>query len=287
MTRGSIDGLPPLRDVINRLGLRAKRSFGQNFLLDLNLTQRIASAAGDLSGVNVIEIGPGPGGLTRALILQGASQVYAIERDFRCIDAIKEISAAYPGQIHIIEADATKINLSEVCDWPRKIVANLPYNVATPLLISWLKNLPDVQGMTLMFQKEVADRLTAQPKSKAYGRLSVMCQWLCFVRQEFNVTKEAFTPPPKVTSTVVTFTPRAKPLAEATWEGLEKITAAAFNQRRKMLRVSLKSYDFDFELLGLNETARAEELSVEDFCKLARQIPASHQHKQKTNFQEL
>ena len=272
MPRDNLDGLPPLRDVINRLGLRAKRSFGQNFLLDLNLTQRIAGAAGDLRGVNVIEIGPGPGGLTRALMLQGASHIYAIERDFRCIDAINEISAVYPGQVHIIEADATKINLSEICDKPRKIVANLPYNVATPLLIGWLKNLPDVAGMTLMFQKEVADRLTAQPKSKAYGRLSVMSQWLCFVRQEFNVTREAFTPPPKVTSTVVTFTPRAKPLAKATWKNLEEITAAAFNQRRKMLRVSLKKYNFDFKHLGLNETARAEELSVEDFCKLARQV---------------
>ena len=272
MSSDSPDGLPPLRDVINRLGLRAKRSFGQNFLLDLNLTQRIACAAGDLGGVNVIEIGPGPGGLTRALMLQGASQIYAIERDFRCIDAINEIIASYPGRVHIIEADATKINLSEVCEGPRKIVANLPYNVATPLLISWLKNLPDVQGMTLMFQKEVADRLTAQPRTKAYGRLSVMSQWLCHVRQEFNVAKEAFTPPPKVTSTVVTLTPREEPLAEATWANLEQITATAFNQRRKMLRVSLKSYNFDFDALGLKETARAEELSVEDFCKLARQI---------------
>ena len=276
MSQDSIDGLPPLRDVINRLGLRAKRSFGQNFILDLNLTQRIASAAGNLKGVNVIEIGPGPGGLTRALMLQGANQVFTIERDFRCIDAINEISAAYPGQIHIIKADATKVNLSEVCGGPRKIIANLPYNVATPLLISWLKNLSDFQGMTLMFQKEVADRLTAQPKSKAYGRLSVMSQWLCIVRQEFNVTREAFTPPPKVTSTVVTFTPRAEPLAEATWEDLEKITAAAFNQRRKMLRVSLKSYNLNFELLGLKETARAEELSVEDFFYLSRQITNNH-----------
>jgi 16S rRNA (adenine1518-N6/adenine1519-N6)-dimethyltransferase len=272
MLKDSPDGLPPLRDVINRLGLRAKRSFGQNFLLDLNLTLRIAGAAGNLRGVNVIEIGPGPGGLTRALMLQGASQVFTIERDFRFIDAINEISSAYPGKVHIIKADATKIDLSKICDGPRKIVANLPYNVATPLLINWLKKLPDVQGMTLMFQKEVADRLTAQPKSKAYGRLSVMSQWLCFVRQEFNVKKEAFTPPPKVTSTVVTFTPRSEPLAEASWKSLEQVTAAAFNQRRKMLRVSLKIYDFDFALLGLKETARAEELSVEDFCKLARQI---------------
>ncbi len=272
MSKNNPDGLPPLRDVINRLGLSAKKSFGQNFLLDLNLTQRIAGAAGNLNGVNVIEIGPGPGGLTRALMLQGASQVYAVERDFRCIDAINEISAAYPGQVHIIEADATKINLSEICGAPRKIVANLPYNIATPLLINWLKNISSIQGMTLMFQKEVADRLTAQPKSKAYGRLSVMSQWLCFVRQEFNITKEAFTPPPKVTSTVVTFTPRTKPLGKATWESLEQVTAAAFNQRRKMLRVSLKSYNFNFELLGLKETARAEELSVADFCKLAHQI---------------
>lgn len=266
------DSLPPLRDVIARLSLRAKRSFGQNFLLDLNLTQRIAAAAGDLSKVNVVEIGPGPGGLTRALMMQGAQHVYTVERDFRCIDAINEISTAYDGRVSIVEADALKIKISDICPPPCKIVANLPYNVATPLLISWLKDVKDIESMTLMFQKEVADRLTAQPRTKAYGRLSVMSQWLCHVRQEFNVAKEAFTPPPKVTSTVVTLTPRAEPAALATWDTLEKVTAAAFNQRRKMLRVSLKSFHFDFESLGIKETARAEELSVEQFCALARAI---------------
>lgn len=273
-TRNSdtFDGLPPLRDVISRLSLRAKRSFGQNFLLDLNLTQRIAGAAGDLSGVNVIEIGPGPGGLTRALMMRGAEQVYAVERDFRCIDAINEISNAYDGRVHIIEADALTIPIVEICPAPRKIVANLPYNVATPLLIQWLKNIHEIEGMTLMFQKEVADRLTAVPRTKAYGRLSVMSQWLCYVHQEFNVAKEAFTPPPKVTSTVVTLTPREKPLAPATWKSLERVTAAAFNQRRKMLRASLKAFSFDFDALEIKETARAEELTIEEFCKMAREL---------------
>jgi len=266
------DGLPPLRDVIARLSLRAKRSFGQNFLLDLNLTQRIAAAAGDLSQVNVVEIGPGPGGLTRALMIQGAQHVYTVERDFRCIDAIKEISTAYDGRVRIVEADALKIKLSDICQPPCKIVANLPYNVATPLLIRWLKDIENIESMTLMFQKEVADRLTAKPRTKAYGRLSVMSQWLCHVHQEFDVAKEAFTPPPKVTSTIVTLTPRLKPAAPATWDTLEKVTAAAFNQRRKMLRASLKSFHFDFEALGITETARAEELTVEQFCTLARAI---------------
>lgn len=268
----TFDNLPPLRDVISRLSLRAKRSFGQNFLLDLNLTQRIAGAAGDLSGINVIEIGPGPGGLTRALMMRGADQVYAVERDFRCIDAINEISDAYEGRVHIIEADALTIQIENICPSPRKIVANLPYNIATPLLIQWLKNIQEIEGMTLMFQKEVADRLTAKPRTKAYGRLSVMSQWLCHVHQEFNVAKEAFTPPPKVTSTVVTLTPREQPLALATWGSLEKVTAAAFNQRRKMLRASLKSFNFNFEALGIRETARAEELSIDEFCKLAREL---------------
>ncbi len=272
MTERYPDGLPPLRDVIQRLDLRAKRSFGQNFLLDLNLTQRIAGAALDLTGFNVIEIGPGPGGLTRALLMQGAERVFTIERDFRCIDAINEIAEAYPGRVSIVEADALTIQLADICPPPRKIVANLPYNVATPLLIQWLKNISEIEGMTLMFQKEVADRLTAVPRTKAYGRLSVMAQWLCHVRQEFNVAREAFTPPPKVTSTVVSLTPRAEPLAEATWEALEKVTAAAFGQRRKMLRASLKHFGFDFESLGISETSRAEELSIEQFCALARAL---------------
>jgi len=267
--------LPPLRDVINRYGLRAKKSLGQNFLLDLNLTGRIARTAGQLDQVTTIEIGPGPGGLTRALLSQGARQVIAIEHDPRCREALAEISEAYPGRLQIIEADALKTNLSDLCPAPRQIVANLPYNIATPLLLKCLRDIQAYEKLTLMFQKEVADRITATPKSKAYGRLSVIAQWLCHVEHEFNVSKDAFTPPPKVTSTIVSLTPRKTPLAPATWEVLEKVTAAAFGQRRKMLRSSLRGYNLDFDSLGIKETARAEELTVEQFCAIARTVEQS------------
>lgn len=264
-----IDELPPLREVIEKHDLRAKKSLGQNFLLDLNLTHRIARVAGPLDKMNVIEVGPGPGGLTRALLGEGARAVHAIERDPRCIEALQGLVNASGDRLKIMEADALSVDVTEITDAPRRIVANLPYNVATPLLLNWLRQADQIASMTCMFQREVADRLTAEPGSKAYGRLSVITQWLCDVRLEFNVPAQAFTPPPKVTSTIVTLTPRTEPLAQATWIYLEKVTAAAFGQRRKMLRASLKGLGLDLEELGIDPTQRAENLSVETFCRIA------------------
>ena len=261
--------LPPLRDVIKRFGLGARRSLGQHFLLDLNLCARIARAAGDLKGVSVIEIGPGPGGLTRALLDAGARRVVAVERDPRCVAALGELADAHPGRLDIIEADALETDVTALAPEPRRIVANLPYNISTPLLLGWLRQIGGFEGLTLMFQKEVAQRLAALPGSKSYGRLSVITQWLAEVRHEFNVSKEAFTPPPKVASSVISLIPRPAPLAPADWERLEKVTALAFGQRRKMLRASLKPLALDFEALGIEPTARAEELSVEQFCAIA------------------
>ena len=265
----------PLGDVIRRHRIGARRGLGQHFLLDLNLTRRIARAAGPLQGVTVIEVGPGPGGLTRALLEGDAHRVVAVERDKRCIAALAELAAVHPGRLDVIEGDALKINLAQVSGPPRRIVANLPYNIATPLLIGWLKQIGDFQSLTCMFQKEVADRLAARPRSKAYGRLSVITQWLTRVRFEFNIDRRAFTPPPKVASSLVTLTPRPEPLAPAGWDNLEALTAAAFGQRRKMLRTSLKNLDLDLDGLGLNPTARPEELDVEDFCTLARALADS------------
>jgi 16S rRNA (adenine1518-N6/adenine1519-N6)-dimethyltransferase len=264
--------LPPLRDVIRRHGLDARKSLGQHFLLDLNLTARIARAAGDLDGVSVIEIGPGPGGLTRALLDTSAARIVAIERDERCVAALADLAAAYPGRLEVILADALEIDLRTVTSAPRRIVANLPYNVAVPLLMGWLNQIDAIDGMTLMFQKEVADRLTAVPRSKDYGRLSVITQWLCETKHLFNIDKRAFTPPPKVTSTVVGLTPRPTPLAAADQECLEAVTQAAFGQRRKMLRSSLKGIGLDPAAVGIAPTARAEELTVEEFCRLARAL---------------
>ncbi|MCH8237069.1 MAG: 16S rRNA (adenine(1518)-N(6)/adenine(1519)-N(6))-dimethyltransferase RsmA [Proteobacteria bacterium] len=261
--------LPPLRDVIKRFGLGARRSLGQHFLLDLNLCARIARAAGDLKDVSVIEIGPGPGGLTRALLDAGARRVVAVERDPRCVAALGELADAHPGRLDIIEADALETDVTALAPEPRRIVANLPYNIATPLLLGWLRQIRGFEGLTLMFQKEVALRLAAFPGTKSYGRLSVITQWLAEVRHEFNVSKEAFTPPPKVASSVISLIPRPAPLAPADWETLEKVTALAFGQRRKMLRASLKPLGLDFEALGIEPTARAEELSVEQFCAIA------------------
>ena len=261
--------LPPLRDVIKRYNLGARKSLGQHFLLDLNLSARIARAAGNLDGVNVIEIGPGPGGLTRALLQTGANKVVAVERDSRCVAALAELSDVYSGRLEVIEADALEADVADLAPPPRRIVANLPYNIATPLLLGWLRQITCFEGLTLMFQKEVAGRLTARPGGKDYGRLSVITQWLAEVRHEFNVSKEAFTPPPKVASSVVSVIPRASPLAPADWEALETVTAAAFGQRRKMLRSSLKAFGLDLGALGISPTARAEELSVEQFCAIA------------------
>jgi len=262
--------LPPLRDVIKQFGLGARKSLGQHFLLDLNLCARIARTAGNLNGVNVIEIGPGPGGLTRALLDAGAAKVIAVEHDSRCVTALAQLQDAYPDRLHILEADALKTDVAALIPAPRRIVANLPYNIATPLLLGWLRQIHEFDGLTLMFQKEVADRLAAAPRNKNYGRLSIITQWLAAVRFEFNIKKDAFTPPPKVASSVVSLTPRPEPLAAAEWRDLEAVTAQAFGQRRKMLRSSLKPLNVDFEALGIAPTARAEELTVEQFCAIAR-----------------
>ena len=266
--------LPPLREVIARHRLSARRSLGQHFLLDSNLTNRIARAAGDLGDRNVIEVGPGPGGLTRALLEAGARRVFAVERDSRCIAALEELAAAYPERLHLTEGDALETDPVALAPAPRCIVANLPYNIAVPLLIGWLRRAAEFEGLTLMFQKEVAGRLTAAPGGKDYGRLSVLVQWLCEARVLFNVDKRAFTPPPKVTSSVVSLIPRPTPLAAADWESLEAVTAAAFGQRRKMLRSSLKPLGLDLDALSIDARARAEELDVETFCRLARAYEA-------------
>ena len=274
MTAAPPRSLPPLRDVIRRFDLSARRTLGQHFLLDPNLTARIARAAGDLDGTHVIEIGPGPGGLTRALLDAGA-QVTAIERDSRCVAALAELETAYPRKLRVVEADALEVDLRTLAPAPRRIVANLPYNVATPLLIGWLKQIREDKNafarLTLMFQKEVAARLLAEPGIKAYGRLSVMTQWLCDIAREFDISPKAFVPPPKVTSTVVTASPRVMPRGEAvSWAAMERVTATAFGQRRKMLRQSLKRIGLDPEARGIDGTRRAETLSVEEFTALAR-----------------
>lgn len=266
--------LPPLRDVIARHGLAARKSLGQHFLLDLNLTAKIARAAGDLAGRTVLEIGPGPGGLTRALLQAGATRVVAVERDDRCLAALAELAAVYPGRLEIVAEDAMTIDEAALLDSPAAVVANLPYNISTALLLKWLDRLELFSGFTLMFQKEVAERLCAGPRSKVYGRLSVMVQWRLQPALLFNLPARAFTPPPKVASSVVGLTPRPTPLAPADPDRLSKLVAAAFGQRRKMLRASLKSLTADAEALlteaDIPPTARAEELSVEEFCRLAR-----------------
>lgn len=272
--------LPPLREVIARYGLGARKALGQHFLLDLNLTGRIARSAPFLADGTVIEVGPGPGGLTRALLNEGAGRVVAVEKDRRCLDALAELAAAYPDRLDVVEGDALTLALEQLGEAPRQIVSNLPYNISTALLIRWLgalaENSTAFAALTLMFQKEVAERLTAEPGSRHYGRLTVVTQWLCEVRSLFDIPPRAFTPPPKVTSSVVSLEPRAAPLAAVSLKSLERVTAAAFGQRRKMLRQSLKSLFADaaetIEELGLTPTARAEELSVEDFCKLAHRL---------------
>ncbi len=275
----SDDGLPPLREVIQAHGLAANKALGQNFLFDLNLTRRIARAAGTLEGFTIIEVGPGPGGLTRALLAEGASKVVAIERDHRALPALADISAHYPDRLQVIEGDALTIDMLGLTKGPTKIIANLPYNIGTPLLIAWLSTAvwpPWYQSLTLMFQKEVAQRIVARPGSKAYGRLSIISQWRCEVKMLFDVNRIAFIPPPKVTSSIVQFLPRLKCEPACSQNGLERVTAAGFGQRRKMLRQSLKSVFADPERvllkLGIAPTARAEELRVEDFGRLALEL---------------
>ncbi|MER8968703.1 16S rRNA (adenine(1518)-N(6)/adenine(1519)-N(6))-dimethyltransferase RsmA [Mesorhizobium sp. M0808] len=277
----SIDGLPPLREVIERHGLQAKKALGQNFLLDLNLTSKIARTAGDLSDVTVIEVGPGPGGLTRALLLNGARRVVAIERDERCLAALAEIANHYPGRLEIVAGDALKADFAALAkgvpgSGGSKIVANLPYNIGTELLIRWLTVTewpPFYTSMTLMFQREVAERIAASPGSEAYGRLGVLAGWRTEAKIAFDVPPQAFTPPPKVTSSVVHLVPRANPLP-AEVKRLSRVTEAAFGQRRKMLRQSVKSLGGEALLTraGIDPTRRAETLSVEEFVRLTNAV---------------
>lgn len=273
----AIDGLPPLREVIATHGLAAKKSLGQNFLLDLNLTAKIARAAGDLTGCDVLEVGPGPGGLTRGLLAEGARRVLAVEKDDRCMPALAEIGAAYPGRLTVLNADALGIDIAAHLTPPVKIVANLPYNVGTELLVRWLtpKVWPPLwQSLTLMFQKEVAERIVARPGSKAYGRLAILAQWRCEAKIVMTLPPEAFTPPPKIHSAVVHLTALPEPRYPADPAILSRVVAAAFNQRRKMLRASLKGVAPDIEeklrAAGIEPMARAEEISLEAFCALAR-----------------
>jgi len=266
--------LPRLQDIIAQYGLEARRSLGQHFLLDLNLTRRIVRTVGDLHNQSVIEIGPGPGGLTRALLETSAKQVFAVERDRRCIKSLTTLANAFPKRLTIIEKDALKFDLKTVSRGNKvTVVANLPYNISIPLLIGWLRQVSMINSMTLMFQKEVADRLTAQPGTKGYGRTSVIAQWLCNVETSFSIPARAFVPPPKVVSAVVKLTPRLQPLSPASFEMIEKITAAAFGQRRKMLRSALKTlHPYPSELLkqaNINPEARAETLTVQKFCKIS------------------
>lgn len=271
---GTLDGLPPLRDVINRHGLDARKALGQNFLLDLNLTQKIARTAGSLEGVTVFEVGPGPGGLTRAILSLGAKKVIAVERDSRCLPALAEISDFYPGRLEVIEGDALKTDFAALApEGPVKIIANLPYNVGTQLLINWLLPQqwpPFWESLTLMFQKEVGQRIVAREDDDHYGRLGVLCGWRTDARMAFDVPPQAFTPPPKVTSSVVHLVPNQNPL-RCDVKKLEKVTEAAFGQRRKMLRQSLKPLGGEVLLAKaeIDPTRRAETLSVHEFVALA------------------
>ena len=272
-----MEKLPPLKDVISRHQLRAKKSLGQNFLLDLNLTSKIARYAGNLDQFDILEIGPGPGGLTRSLLHEGARKVVAIEKDNRCIEALEEIQATFPGRLKVLQGDALSTNASEHLADPVRIIANLPYNIGTELLVRWLtsKTWPSFwQSMTLMFQKEVANRIVASPGSKAYGRLSVMSQWRCDTKIAFNVPATAFTPPPKVESTLVHFEALKEPKFPAEVEVLEFVVSKAFNQRRKMLRGALKGYFQNVEeglvSIGVLPTKRAEDITVQEYCAMSQ-----------------
>lgn len=266
--------LPPLRDVIRDHDLSARKGLGQHFLFDLNLTARIARVAGDISDGTTIEIGPGPGGLTRALLEEGA-HVIAIEKDTRCLAALSEVAAAWPGKLHIEQHDALKLAVQTLGSEPRRIIANLPYNVGTELLVRWLSTPKAFSSITVMVQKEVAERIAAPPGSKTYGRLSILAGWRWTSKLMFDVHPQAFTPPPRVESTVIHLTPLAEPVADAKAETLSRVTAAAFGQRRKMLRSSLKTLG-DAEALcaaaGLDPTVRPEQVSVVEFCALARAV---------------
>jgi 16S rRNA (adenine1518-N6/adenine1519-N6)-dimethyltransferase len=274
-----IDNLPPLREVIVNYDLRAKKSLGQNFLLDLNLTARIARVAGDLSQCDVLEVGPGPGGLTRGLLAEGARRVIAVEKDTRCLPALSDIATHYPGRCEIHNGDALELAGALDMSAPYKVVANLPYNVGTELLIRWLTPPiwpPAWSSLTLMFQKEVAERIVAAPGSKAYGRLAVLSQWRCDAKIALTLPPEAFSPAPKVSSAVVHLTALPEPKFPCDFKVLERLVAAAFNQRRKMLRASLRGLSPDIEdhlkSCGIPATDRAENVSLEAFCALARSL---------------
>ncbi|WP_371036433.1 16S rRNA (adenine(1518)-N(6)/adenine(1519)-N(6))-dimethyltransferase RsmA [Rhodosalinus sp. FB01] len=277
----AIDDLPPLREVIARHGLSARKALGQNFLLDLNLTARIARAAGDLSGADVLEVGPGPGGLTRGLLAEGARRVLAVEKDARCLPALEEIAAAYPGRLTVIHGDALEVDPLAHLSRPVKVVANLPYNVGTELLVRWLTPKvwpPFWDSLTLMFQREVAERIVAPPGSRTYGRLAVLAQWRAEARIVMQLPPAAFTPPPKVSSAVVRLEALPAPRYPADPAVLSRVVAMAFGQRRKMLRSALKGLGPDVgDLLsaaGIAPTARAEEIGLEAFCALARAVAA-------------
>lgn len=272
-----MEKLPPLKDVISRHQLRAKKSLGQNFLLDLNLTSKIARYAGILDQFDILEIGPGPGGLTRSLLHEGARKVVAIEKDSRCILALEEIQSIFPGRLKLLQGDALSINPREHLTDPVRIIANLPYNIGTELLVRWLnsKTWPSYwQSMTLMFQKEVANRIVANPGTKAYGRLSVMSQWRCNAKIAFNIPATAFTPPPKVESTLVHFEALKEPKFPAEVDILEFVVSKAFNQRRKMLRGALKNYFQNVEeglfSIGVSPTKRAEDVTVQEYCAMSQ-----------------
>ncbi|KAA9009377.1 16S rRNA (adenine(1518)-N(6)/adenine(1519)-N(6))-dimethyltransferase RsmA [Histidinibacterium aquaticum] len=277
-----IDELPPLREVIARHGLSARKALGQNFLLDLNLTAKIARQAGDLTQADVLEIGPGPGGLTRGLLASGARHVVAVEKDPRCLPALQEIAEAYPGRLTVLQGDALEVDAFAHLTPPVKIAANLPYNVGTELLIRWLTPEtwpPRWQTLTLMFQREVAQRIVARPGDKAYGRLAILSQWRADPRIVMDLPPGAFTPPPKVSSAVVHIEALPEPRYPADPAVLSRVVAAAFNQRRKMLRASLRGLAPDIEdrlrEAGIAPTDRAEQIEIERFCALARLLQAS------------
>lgn len=274
-----IDALPPLREVIETFGIAAKKSLGQNFLLDLNLTARIARIAGDLKGSDILEIGPGPGGLTRGLLAEGARHVLAIEKDPRCIPALAQIAAAYPGRLTVLEGDALAVDPLAYLTPPIRVSANLPYNIGTELLVRWLTPPvwpPFWASLTLMFQREVAERIVAAPGGKAYGRLALLAQWRCEARIMLDLPPQAFTPPPKVSSAVVHLTALAAPRFPANPATLQRVVAAGFNQRRKMLRAALRGVAPDIEdhlrSVGIAPTQRAEQVGLEQFCALARSL---------------
>lgn len=268
--------LPPLRDVIRAHDLRAEKSLGQNFLLDQNITDKIVRLSGNFENLTAIEIGPGPGGLTRSLLASPAATVIAIEFDARAVAAITDLKLTYGDKLQIIHGDAMKIDISSIAKAPRAIVANLPYNISVVLLAKWLELIRADQNtvnfMALMFQKEVADRILAESGSKTYGRISVMAQWLCTTKRLFDLPPSAFTPPPKVKSTVVQFIPRVMDADAPSFDIMEKILAAAFNQRRKMIRSSLSDYAAAMDAAGTDQTLRAEDLTVDDFVKIAKAV---------------